>query len=187
MLGDILLILIEIGSSLIGATLIARAWIHAVKLHPFNPVSQAIYQATNWLIQPFRKILHPGKVIDWASLIAAFFVAFASVVLRWMVAYSAILPVAMLPASIGGAIITLTTWALDLVILLTIAQAILSWVNPMATIMPVLRVLTEPMLAPLRRILPAPGGIDLSPIALLILAQISMIIIKRIVFALLGV
>ncbi|HBI84076.1 MAG TPA: YggT family protein [Alcaligenaceae bacterium] len=187
MLGDIFLILIEIGSSLIGATLIARAWIHAIRLHPFNPVSQAIYQATNWLIQPFRKVIHAGKFFDWASLIAAFLVAFVSVALRWMVAYSAILPASMLPATIGGAVITLSTWALDLVILLTIAQAILSWVNPMATIMPVLRVLTEPLLGPLRRILPTPGGIDLSPIALLILAQISMVIIKRIVFALIGV
>lgn len=84
-------------------------------------------------------------------------------------------------------IITLATWLLNLVFLLTIALAILSWMNPMATIMPVLRVLTEPLLAPLRRILPTPGGLDLSPIALLILAQISMVIIKRIVFALTGV
>lgn len=186
MFGDILLILIEIGSSLIGATLIARAWIHAVRLHPFNPVSQTIYQLTNWLILPLRKIFHAGKHIDWACVVGAFTIALASVVLRWMVAYSALLPAAMLPTTVGVAIITLSTWTLDLVILLTLAQAILSWVNPMATIMPVLRILTEPLLAPLRRILPSPGGLDLSPIALLILAQIFMIIIKRIVFALIG-
>lgn len=187
MFGDILLILIEIGSSLIGSILIARAWIHAVRLHPFNPVSQAIYQTTNWLIQPLRKVFHAGKFIDWASVVAAFLVAFISVVLRWMVANASILPASLVPTFVGVGIITLATWLLNLVFLLTIALAILSWMNPMATIMPVLRVLTEPLLAPLRRILPTPGGLDLSPIALLILAQISMVIIKRIVFALTGV
>jgi YggT family protein len=187
MFGDILLILIEIGSSLMGAILMARAWIHAVRLHPFNPVSQTIYQTTNWLTQPLRKIFPAGHRIDWASLVAAFLVALLSVALRWMVANAAIFPASLIPSFVGVSIITLATWLLNLVFLLTMAQAILSWMNPMATIMPVLRVLTDPLLAPLRRLLPAPGGLDLSPIALLILAQISMVIIKKIVFSLIGV
>ena len=43
MLGEILRFLLDIFFSLLGAVLLARVWIFAVKLHPFNPISQAIY------------------------------------------------------------------------------------------------------------------------------------------------
>lgn len=187
MLSEILLILIEIGSSLIGATLMARAWLHAVKLHPFNPVSQAIYQATNWLVQPLRKVLPSGKWIDWASLAAALLFACLSVVLRWMLFYSAILPYPMIPAALLSGVLTVLAWGIQLVILLTFANAILSWVNPLASIMPVLRTLTEPMLLPIRRIMPNLNGLDLSPIALIVLAQILAFMIKSVIRNLIGI
>ena len=66
-------------------------------------------------------------------------------------------------------------------------QAILSWVNPLATIMPVLRTLTAPLLEPIRRIMPNLGGLDLSPLVLIILAQVAMMVLNRISFSLFGV
>ncbi len=66
-------------------------------------------------------------------------------------------------------------------------QAVLSWVNPLAPIMPVLRTLTEPILEPIRRILPNFSGFDFSPLVLLILAQIAMMMLSRINFTLFGI
>ncbi|MEI6116178.1 MAG: YggT family protein [Burkholderiales bacterium] len=50
-----------------------------------------------------------------------------------------------------------------------------------------LKTLNEPLLAPIRRIMPNLGGLDLSPLALLILAQIALMVLNRVSFSLFGV
>ncbi|MDN3986182.1 YggT family protein [Zwartia vadi] len=184
MIGEILRFLLDIGFTLIGAVLLARAWLQAVKLHPFNPISQAIYQATNWLVGPLRRIVPTGGGIDWATLLGAVLAAIVYLVLLWFVSTASMLPVKLIPGIIGAGFATVGRWALNLIIWLTLIQAILSWINPMATIMPVLRTMTEPLLEPIRRIMPRLGGIDLSPLVLLILAQIAIMVVTRIIYQL---
>jgi YggT family protein len=63
---------------------------------------------------------------------------------------------------------------IDLYSLVVLVAVILSWVqldrqNPLVTIT---HSLTEPFLAPIRRILPPMGGLDLSPMVLLIALQV---------------
>jgi YggT family protein len=185
MIGEILRFLLDIVFNLVGAILLARAWIHAAKLHPFNPMSQAIYQATNWLVQPLRKIVPtPGGMFDWASLLGALLAAAVYLLLMWLVSTTSMLPVKLLPGLVGASIVTLGRWALNLIVWMTLIQAVLSWVNPMATIMPVLSTLTDPLLAPIRRITPKFGALDLAPLVLVVLAQVATIVLSRISFSL---
>jgi YggT family protein len=63
---------------------------------------------------------------------------------------------------------------IDLYSLVVLVAVILSWVqldrrNPLVTIT---HTLTEPVLAPIRNVLPATGGLDLSPMVLLFALQI---------------
>ncbi len=185
MIGEILRFLLDIVFNLVGAILLARAWIHAAKLHPFNPMSQAIYQATNWLVQPLRKIVPtPGGMFDWASLLGALLAAAVYLLLMWLVSTASMLPVKLLPGLVGASIVTLGRWALNLIVWMTLIQAVLSWVNPMATIMPVLTTLTDPLLAPIRRITPKFGALDLAPLVFVVLAQVATIVLSRISFSL---
>ncbi len=185
MMGEILRFLLDIVFNLVGAVLLGRAWIHAAKLHPFNPMSQAIYQATNWLVQPLRKIVPTsGGLFDWASLLGALLAAAAYLLLMWLVSTASMLPAKLLPGLLGASIVTLGRWALNLIVWITLIQAVLSWVNPMATIMPVLTTVTVPLLAPIRRITPKLGALDLAPLVLLVLAQVAMIVLSRISFSL---
>jgi YggT family protein len=187
MLGEILRFLLEIIFSLLGAALLARAWIYAVKLHPFNPLSQAINQATNWLVQPLRNIIPSGKGFDGPSLVSAYLIAVVFLSLLWLTSMGSMLSPKLIPGLLGAALVTVGRWALNLIVWLTLIQAVLSWVNPLAPIMPVLRTLTTPMLEPIKRIMPNLGGLDLSPLVLLILAQIALMILNRISFSLLGI
>ena len=187
MLGEILRFLLEIVFSLLGAALLARAWIYAVKLHPFNPMSQAIHQATNWLVQPLRSIIPSGKDFDGASLVGAYLIAVIFLSLLWLTSMGSMLSPKLIPGLLGAALVTVARWALNLVVWLTLIQAVLSWINPLAPIMPVLRTLTAPLLEPIKRIMPNLGGIDLSALVLLILAQIAMMVLNRISFSLLGI
>ncbi len=61
----------------------------------------------------------------------------------------------------------------DIYILLIIIRAILSWFSPdpNSSVYRVLVSLTEPVLAPIRRLIPLPG-IDISPIIAILLIQI---------------
>jgi YggT family protein len=60
---------------------------------------------------------------------------------------------------------------LDIFFYAILFQAILSWVNPYHAISSALNPLTQPILSPIRRILPLANGIDFSPLAALILLQ----------------
>jgi YggT family protein len=70
-------------------------------------------------------------------------------------------------------ILTLVSYLFNALTLIVIARALLSWVDP-GMRSPVGRILvdiTEPLLGPIRRALPSAGGIDFSPIVLIILLQ----------------
>jgi YggT family protein len=58
---------------------------------------------------------------------------------------------------------------------------IISWVNPLAPVAPALSMLLRPLLVPIQRILPALGGIDLSPMVLLIVVYVLQMIVARMV------
>jgi YggT family protein len=55
-----------------------------------------------------------------------------------------------------------------------IITAIMSWVNPYAPMAPVLNALARPFLAPFQRFIPPLGGVDLSPIVLIIVLQLLL-------------
>jgi len=187
MITEILGFVLKITSSLLGAALLGRAWMYTVRLHPFNPASKAIAQFTDWLVLPLGKILPKAKHVEWSCLMGAYLIALAFLVLTWLVGTGSLLPPALFVRLLITAIVVLGTWALDIIIWLTLIQAILSWLNPLAPIMPVLRTLSEPLLAPIRRIMPNFGGLDLSSLVLLIMAQIAMMVLNRISFSLFGV
>ena len=187
MLGDILRFLLEITFTLFGAALIARAWIHAVRLHPFNPLARGIYQATNWLVLPIRKVIPAGNSVDWTSLVAAWLTALAYLALMWLLAVGSLIPAALVPAALGSSLLMVIKWALNLIVWLTLLQAVLSWVNPMSPLMALLQTLTAPLLDPIRRLLPRTAAIDFSSLILLILAQVVLMMLARLTYGLLGV
>jgi YggT family protein len=66
---------------------------------------------------------------------------------------------------------------LSVVMALTLVYAILSWVQTHSAVTDVLDRLCAPLLRPLRKRLPLVGGMDLSPLALLLLAQVGTIVL----------
>jgi YggT family protein len=185
-MGNIILLLLETSFTILGAAFLARCWLHSIRFHPFNPFSQLIMRATDWLVKPLRSILPAPKNLDLASLVGAYIVAFVYSIAIWMVSMRAVMPLDIIAPALGTAAMTLCRWALNLIIWLTLIQAVLSWVNPMAPVMPVLRTLTAPMLEPIRRIMPNLGGVDLSPLVLLIMAQVAIMVINQISFTVFG-
>jgi YggT family protein len=187
MFRDILLFLIDIAFSLFGIILILRAWMYAIRLHPFNPYSQAILRATDWLVQPLRRLLPTTGRVDFPSIFACWLSALVYLLLTWMIALGGTLPgLSMLTPALLAAVLTALKWLFNVIVWATLIQAVLSWINPLSPVMPVLYTLTAPLLDPIRRVLPRMGGLDLSPLVLLVIAQIAMMVLQHMAFSIFG-
>lgn len=171
----ILWLLIETLGSLLAVACVLRAYAHRVHLNPRNPISQFVSALTDWLVRPLRRLIPPGRTMDWASVLAAVLVAMLTAVLFFVVLGGVTVPN---PGSVLMlAVIWLVRWTVWLMIGLVIVQAILSWVNPYAPLAPAIQQLTQPFLAPIRRVVPLVGGVDLSPLVLIVLLQVVLMIV----------
>lgn len=187
MFGNVLSFLVTLAFTLFGVALILRAWTYAIRLHPFNPYSQSLHKLTDWLVQPIRKLIGPGKRFDAPSILACWLTAFVFQLLLWVVLTGHLPLVQNLLPTVLASLFVALKWAFNLVLWATLIQVVLSWVNPAAPIMPVLQMLTAPLLNPIRRALPNLGGLDFSPLVLIIAAQVLMMVLETLVYALAGV
>jgi YggT family protein len=136
---------------------------------------------TNWLIMPLRKLIPSVGRIDSACLIGAYLVVLAKVLLIGLL-------LGNIP-SIGGLIIVsglgLIGLVLSILVVLIIANVVLSWVGRGSPTQYMLSEILNPLLAPIKRILPSMGPLDLSPLILLVAIQIAQIVLSNIARALL--
>jgi len=169
---QILWLVIETVGSLLAVACVLRAYAHRVHLNPRNPISQFVSALTDWLVMPLRKAIPPGRGMDWASVVAAALVATLTGLLFYLVLGGISVPN---PASVLlWATIALIRWTVWLAIGLVLIQAVLSWVNPYAPLAPAIQQLTAPLLAPFRRFVPLIGGVDLSPLVLILVLQVLL-------------
>ena len=141
-----------------------------------NPLSQAILALTNWLVMPLRRVLPPVGRLDTASLVALLAVQFAAVMILFRLQVGAPLPFANL------AIASLRALALSVILLYTVlifVNALLSFVAPdsYSPATRLLAALCEPVLRPIRAILPVIGGLDFSPLVALVGLQALRLLI----------
>ncbi|MCS6786273.1 MAG: YggT family protein [Thiobacillaceae bacterium] len=145
---------------------------------PFhNPFAQFIVRVTDFAVRPLRRIV-PGLFgLDLASLILFYLAELASVLsVYWLDGYPYLVAGAgVLPGFLLLALASALRLALYVLMGLILVQAVLSWVNPFSPHAPVFYALVRPCLAPLQRIIPPIGGVDLSPLVALILLQLILI------------
>ena len=171
---------------LIGAALL-RAWMNWCRVNMHAQPGSFVMALSDWLVKPLRRVLPAAIVkskIDWASLIAAAILAVAYALL-WAVLFGMLLGPSDVVDFAPAALLSLAAFALKMLIrvalqtlmILVIGFAILSWVQPGSPAYSLLGRLTEPLLAPLRRVIPAIGGLDLSALALILILQIGLMIL----------
>jgi YggT family protein len=175
MLADIARFLLDILGSLLVALLLLRAWIRYIGMPSRNPVAQFTYAMTNWLVGPLARVLPGRGRVDWASILAAVLVTLLIVVLMRAIVG---VPVPW-DVTVLAALRQLVIWALNVIVWVTIIYVVISWVNPHAPFAPAFDLLLRPLLAPIRRALPAVGGFDLSPMVLLVGVYVIQMVVAR--------
>ncbi|HEY4039256.1 MAG TPA: YggT family protein [Burkholderiaceae bacterium] len=174
MLLAVINLLLNTAAALLGGALLLRVYLSWLRVAGRNPLVQLSWALTEWLVKPFRALL-PGRArIDWPCVAAALAVALAFELLTRLAGIGIALDWALLVPQVLGRVLH---WALYMLTVLVFIYVLLSLVNPHAPLAPTFDLLTRPLLAPFRRLLPLLGGFDLSPIAFLLVVQILLLIL----------
>ncbi len=133
----------------------------------YNPISQLVARVTNPPLALLRTVLPFGQRIDISIVLLAFIVQFAAIELALLA--GGVMLADPLRAALWS-VIGVLALVVNVYLYALIGSIIVSWVAPGSS-QPAVRLLyqvTEPIMAPVRSVIPALGGLDFSPIALFI-------------------
>lgn len=138
-----------------------------------NPLGRFVFALTDWLVLPLRRVLRPIGRWDTSSLLAAFLLELTQFSLLWLL---------MGQAGNYTMVLILTAFGLVRLVIsgltgLLIVYVVLSWVQARSVMSDVIERLVAPVLSPVRRVVPLLGGVDLSPLVLLVLLQVAAIVL----------
>ena len=141
-----------------------------------NPLSQAILALTSWLVHPLRRVLPPVGRLDTASVVALLAVQVVAALVLFRLQAGVVPP--LVPLMVA-ALRALVLSVLLLYTVLIFIYALLSFVAPGARspATALLASLCEPLLMPLRRVLPIVGGLDFSPLVAIVALQALRLLI----------
>lgn len=176
MLQGVLQSIIDTAAALFGGLMLLRFWMHAARVRPPAQIGNFVYILTNWLVLPLRKIIRASGQ-DWASLIGAILIALITGIVKSMSVIFVFMPKIILFL----AILALFNWIIYGIMGLLILEVVFSWVNPQAMLAPLVRALNRPFLEPIRKIIPAIGGLDLSVLVAFILLNLASRFIPQLI------
>jgi len=159
----------------------------------YNPVSQFIVKLTTYPLKMMRRVIPSVAGQDTAAIVLCLVLIYGKFVLLRLLSIPAV--------QIGGVMAPLTgvsyagllvfciadliALVLTVFLVAVIIQVILSWINPgqYNPVIGLVHKLSDPVLKPIRRLIPSVGGIDLSPLfATLLLLVAKMLIVPPIVY-----
>ncbi|WP_434931414.1 YggT family protein [Shewanella sp. HL-SH5] len=144
---------------------ILRFWLQLVKADFYNPFSQFVVKATQPIVAPMRRVIPSIGSIDTASLLLALIVVILKMLVLTFIAGAGIDIATLLLFSV----VSVLKNAGVLLFWMLLIRAVLSWFNQgYNPIVMIMSQLTDPILAPIRKVIPAIGGLDLSVLVLFI-------------------
>jgi YggT family protein len=144
-----------------------------------NPLCQAVVRITNPLVLPLRRVLPPMGKIDTASVVAVLLVATVDVACIFALHGTSIPPplvwIHMVLIEVARTLLWTYLYAIFLYALLTLIAP--GGYSPLQSL---LTTLCEPVLRPIRRLIPTVAGLDLSPMWAIIAIYAILILIRAV-------
>jgi len=176
MFTQIVSLLLGTAADLLALGFLARAWMQWTRMPFRNPLGRFVTGLTDWAVLPLRRVV-PGLFgVDLASVLAA-----------WLAQFVFALAMLALAAPDSADTFAAALWVATLVVLhlfvyllmgVVIISAVLSWFSPHSPFTGPMNTLAGPLLGPVRRVLPPIGGIDLSPLVVILLLQVVLIVLS---------
>lgn len=176
MLFQIISLLLDVAVGLFGGACLLRLYMQHQRIPFGNPVGRFVFAVSDWLVLPLRRVLPSLGRLDTASLVGVWLLELVQVGLLWMM-LGGTGSAAMLPVmAVFGVLRLVISSATALVIV----GALLSWVRSDSPLSDIIERLCAPLLRPFRRVIPLVGGMDLSPLALLLALQVAGIVLAAV-------
>ena len=177
MLYQIVSLLLEVVTGLLTGICLLRLYMQHQRIpmsaRSGNPMGQFIFAVTDWLVLPLRRVLPAVGRWDTASLVAALLAQLTLFGILWALTGADANVVSIGVMAVFGVLRTVISGLSGLVIV----YAILSWVQARSQLSDLLERLVAPPLTVIRTAIPLVGGIDLSPLVLLLILQVAAILL----------
>ena len=164
--------------SLYLVAMLLRFLLQLVRADFYNPICQFLVKVTNPLVIPLRRVVPAIGGIDTASLLLAFLLQMACIAALVFIKFGGFPPIGIL---LMGGVLGVVALLVNIYFFALLAMIILSWVaaGSRHPAIYLLYQITEPVMAPFRKVLPSMGGLDLSPILVFILINIIQIALRH--------
>ncbi len=161
---------------------VLRGLLQAAQADFYNPISQFIVRATNPPLIVLRKVIPAGRRLDFSAVVLALLVQIIGLIAVIML--SGFLPPNPLTVSLW-AVLGVVGLVVNVYLFAMIAMIVVSWVAPGSRHPAVTLVyqITEPVMGPVRALLPSMGGLDFSPIVIFILINVIQIALRHMAVA----
>ncbi len=177
MLFQIFSLLLEVVAGVLGGACLLRLYMQYQRIpmsaRSGNPLGRFVFALTDWLVLPLRRFVPSAGRWDLSSLLAAWLIELAMFSLLWAFTSFVASYVSVLILAVFGVVRLVISGLTGLVIV----YAVLSWVQSNTVLSDIIERLVAPFLAPIRRFVPLVGGVDLSPLVLLVLLQVAAIVL----------
>ena len=153
-----------------------RFILQTIRADFYNPICQFLVTVTNPAIKPLRRWIPGYMGIDWPSILLMVTLQLIEVCLIAFLISGQIPAMISLPVIIVSKLLNLLIYTYIIVIVI---QAIISWIQPgsYSPFTVLLYQMSDPLVKPVRRHIPAAGGIDWSIFLVLILLNLALILI----------
>jgi YggT family protein len=155
---------------------LARLWLQWARADFYNPLSQFIVKATQPLVGPLRRVIPSMGAFDTATFILAFLVMLAKFLVFFVIG-GAMFPVLSTLILVLFGLLKSAFWLLFIILIANMILSFAPHVSP--SVRYLLHQLTDPLLAPIRRFLPTLGGLDFSPLILILATQFAKDLIDQ--------
>ena len=156
---------------------LVRFWMQAFRAPSRNPIAYFTMALTDWAVKPLRRVIPGLAKLDWSSLVVAWAFEFLLQFLLLLLAGGSLLEnPAVLSVLLFMSFVKLIRLSIYVFMGALIIGAVLSWVNPYHPVAPFFNALTNPFTKPVKRVIPPIGGVDISPVFVLIFFQLLLIL-----------
>lgn len=168
--------LVQVLFGLYATLVLLRFLLQWVRADFYNPLSQFIVKATQPVLNPLRRVIPSISGLDTASLVLAWLVITLEQLAILAIGGLGVQPVAAMLLAIPE----MVSLIINIFLFAILIGVIISWINPGSynPAIGLIHSLTEPLLNPVRRRLPDMGGLDLSPMVVMVgLVVLEMLLI----------